>query len=185
MMTRARAYVVFWVVVAVLLAADLVVYLVLLRPPGVAARPETEALASLEQQVAQIAQEVQRLRRIEQELPATRKQLDDFLARRFLSQDAGYSRVVDELERAATDSGVRPGRADFRTHSVREQPELVREEITTTVEGGYVNLLRFLEHLERSPNFYLLERLGLVSSAASGSLKLDLTIHTYFRQART
>lgn len=184
-MARWRTYGIFWLVVALLLAADGVIYLVLLRPQRSPARTEIDAVADLEHRVAQAVQEVQRLRRITQELPATRKQLDDFLAQRFLSQDTGFSVVVDELESAAADSGVRPGRASFRSYPIREYPEVVRMEITTTVEGGYVSLLRFLEHLERSANFYLLDRLGLVSTATSGTLKLDLTIQTYFRQART
>jgi len=178
-------YRVFWLVVALLLIADVVIYLVIVRPQRPRARSEVAAVAALEAQVARTREEVQRLRRIVRELPATRKQLDDFLVQRFPSEEAGYSVVVAELESAATDSGVRPGRANFRSYVVREHPELVRKEITTTVEGGYVNLLRFLEHLERSVNFYLLDRLGLVSTATSGTLKLDLTIQTYFRQART
>lgn len=166
-----------------LLALDGAVYFGVVAPRR-SRRLDEQVAAMLEPQVEQAAQEVARLERIERDLPATMQQLDRFLNQHFLAEEAGFSAIVDELEGAGDHSGVEPGRVDFRPYGVRDRPELVRIEITTTVEGGYRNLLRFLEALERSGNVYLLERLGLASTIGQGKLKLDLTLETYLRRGR-
>mgnify|MGYP001608520988 FL=1 len=52
--------------------------------------------------------------------------------------------------------------------------------VSATVEGDYVSVVRFINGLERSDNFYLLDSLGLASSTG-GSIKLNLQLRTYFR----
>lgn len=166
-----------------LLGLDAVIYFGVVRPLDFADFDE-KAQAALAFEVERARAEVERLEQIEGNLPATIAQLDRFVAQHFLGEEAGYSGMVGELERAAADVGVRRGRVDFHPYSVRERPELVRIEITTTVEGSYLNLLRFLEALEQPANFYLLERLELASATRGPSLKLDLKLETYVRRRR-
>ena len=165
-----------------LLLLDAVVYLVFVQP--LRSGQADEKATALQSQMDRATAEVARLERIERELPGATRRLDEFVNQQFLAEEVGYSGLVGELERAATDMGVRPGRIDFLRYPVRERPELVRVETTTTLEGSYANLLRFLEALERSGNFYLLKRLGLASTTPGGKLKLDLTLETYLRRGR-
>jgi Tfp pilus assembly protein PilO len=52
--------------------------------------------------------------------------------------------------------------------------------INVTMEGPYPSLVSFINALERSGNFYLLDNLALDSSA-NGMLRLSLELRTYFR----
>lgn len=54
-------------------------------------------------------------------------------------------------------------------------------EIATAVEGDYDSLVQFLNKLEHSDNFYVLDGLSLNSSTGSGKLRLNLQLRTYFR----
>lgn len=53
-------------------------------------------------------------------------------------------------------------------------------DIATSVEGDYDSLIQFLNKLEHSDNFYVLDSLTLASSSA-GKLRLNLQLRTYFR----
>jgi Tfp pilus assembly protein PilO len=57
---------------------------------------------------------------------------------------------------------------------------LMEVEITTAIEGDYESLISFLNKLEHSDNFYVLDSLALASSTA-GKLRLNLKLRTYFR----
>lgn len=165
----------------VLLVLNAGVYFLLLRP--LTAEPIDErAVAALEAEGERAGQEVARLAGMERNLPVTAQQLNQFAREHFLDENAGFSAIVAELEQAAAQVGVRPGRVDFRSDAIKDRPELVRLEITTTLEGGYENLLRFLEALEQAQHFYLLKRLGLGSTTTGSSLQLDLTLETYLRR---
>jgi len=48
------------------------------------------------------------------------------------------------------------------------------------VEGDYEGLIQFLNKLEHSENFYVLDSLALASSTA-GKLRLNVQLRTYFR----
>ncbi|MFQ5817368.1 MAG: type 4a pilus biogenesis protein PilO [Terriglobia bacterium] len=164
-----------------LLVLDAGVYFGLVQPLASMSFDE-KTQAALAVQVERAQAEVARLGQIERDLPATTTHLDQFVTQHFLAEQAGYSAIVEELERAAAAVGVRPGRVDFHPYAVRERPELVRIEIETTVEGRYQSLLGFLGVLERSANFYLLQRLDLASATRGGSLKLNLKLDTYLRK---
>jgi hypothetical protein len=48
------------------------------------------------------------------------------------------------------------------------------------VNGDYPSVVRFINGLERSNNFYVLDGLQLAESTA-GNVKLNLRLRTYFR----
>jgi hypothetical protein len=53
-------------------------------------------------------------------------------------------------------------------------------DISTAVEGDYDNLVQFLNKLEHSDNFYVLDSLTLAPSTV-GKLRLNMQLRTYFR----
>lgn len=164
-----------------LLAADAAVYFGWLRRP--AASPETDPaqLESLNEEVARRAAEVARLERVREQAPRFRPQIEKFGAERLLAEQTGFSRVAAELDEAAGDAGVVLGRVGYQSAVERTQPEFLRVEITTSVEGQYGELLRYLEALEHSPHLYLINELT-VEGAERGRLRLQMRLATYFRR---
>ena len=61
----------------------------------------------------------------------------------------------------------------------REQ-ELVKLEATLAIEGGYSNLVHFINRLEQSQLFWIIDSLN-VSGSVSRELRLNLQMETYFR----
>ncbi len=53
--------------------------------------------------------------------------------------------------------------------------------MTAAVEGDYNGLIKLINGLERSNNFYVLENLALSAGSSGNNLKLSLSLRTYFR----
>jgi Tfp pilus assembly protein PilO len=171
---------IYWAL-ALLIAADIAVYVGWVR--GLAGRIQVDpaTLASLESEVNERAAEVERLRRVQAQAPTAAPRLDAFARERFWSESVGHSRTLAELTETARDSGVRIGSLQYNQSSLKERPEMIQVQVNTQVEGSYSNLLAFMQALERSPRFYLVQDLN-VGSTRGGAVQLDMTLVTYFRR---
>jgi Tfp pilus assembly protein PilO len=120
-----------------------------------------------------------RLERFRRELPADEKQWDEFFTTHFHPATAGYSAISEDLGELSRAAGLRSDTITFRQLSP-DARGLMEVDISTAVEGDYDSLIQFLNKLEHSENFYVLDSLALASSSA-GKLRLNLQLRTYFR----
>ncbi len=120
-----------------------------------------------------------RLERFRRELPADEKQWDEFFNAHFHPAGAGYSAISEDLGELSRSAGLRSDSITFHQLSP-DARGLVQIDIATAVEGDYDGLIQFLNKLEHSENFYVLDSLALASSSA-GKLRLNLQLRTYFR----
>ena len=169
---------------AALLLLDAVVYFGWVRNPAAVADADPAQVALLEEEVAELAAEVERLEQVQVQAPQLGPQLDRFVAERFLEESTGFSRVNAELNRAARAAGVVLSRVTLDTEEVKEQPGLLRVEVLADVQGRYSNLLRYLDALERAPHLYLISQLS-VGTARGGRVQVQMRIATYFRRSQT
>ena len=120
-----------------------------------------------------------RLERFRTELPADEKQWDDFFNSHFQPAGQGYSAISEDLGNLSKSSGLETDTITFHQHDA-DARGLIELEISTSVEGGYDSLVQFLNKLEHSDNFYVLDGLTLASSSG-GKVRLNLQLRTYFR----
>lgn len=120
-----------------------------------------------------------RLERFRTELPADEKQWDEFFTTHFHPSRAGYSAISEDLGDLSRSAGLRSDSISFHQHSP-DARGLVQVDISTAIEGDYDSLVQFLNKLEHSDNFYVLDSLALASSTA-GKLRLNVQLRTYFR----
>lgn len=163
---------------AVILAADLILAGVnwrLSKSPHVPA----SALRRFEMLEKSYRADNVRLERFRTELPADEKQWDEFFATNFRPAGAGYSAISEDLGKLSSSAGLRSDTITFHQH-IPDARGLMEVEISTAVEGDYESLVSFLNKLEHSNNFYVLDSLALASSSA-GKLRLNLQLRTFFR----
>src|SRR5579864_1186050 len=120
-----------------------------------------------------------RLERFKTELPADEKQWDEFFTTHFHPAGAGYSAISEDLGGLSRSAGLRSDTISFHQHPA-DARGLMQVDITTAVEGDYDSLVQFLNKLEHSDNFYVLDSLALASSSL-GKLRLNVQLRTYFR----
>ncbi len=164
----------------VIVLADLVLVGVMVRS---GAQPTTlrEERDRLAMQFRRLSEDVVKAQAIRSNLPEVARQCENFFAQQFLEANRGYSVVLTDFTRLAQQAGLEVQRIGFRQNSVDERG-LTEVRIEVNVEGDYPALVRFINGLERSEHFYLMNSLALASSTA-GRIKLTLEVKTYFRNA--
>ncbi len=116
---------------------------------------------------------------IERHLPNVGDECDSFYQHNLLPESAGYSTVVADLGKMGKDAGVETSGVAFRETQIKARG-LSEVQITAAVQGDYQSLIRLIDNLEHSPHFYVLDGLTLASET-SGSIKLHVSLRTYFR----
>lgn len=123
--------------------------------------------------------DVERAEKIRASLPQVGKDCDAFYRQSFLDAGTGYSQIESDLGAIAAQSGVKTSELSFKRNQIKDRG-VTEISINTSVDADYPAVIRFINGLERSKNFYLLDSLKL-GTAATGAIKLDLELHTYFR----
>lgn len=146
----------------------------------IAATPHTpqSELKMLARQHALMAADIARAQKIRESLPAVQRESDQFFHDQFPPVSTGYSALEDNLGELARSAGIRTEGLSFR-QKPPDKRGVTEIEIGTTVDGDYPSVVKFIDSLERSKDFYILDSLSLAPS--SGMLKLNLQLRTFFR----
>jgi hypothetical protein len=123
--------------------------------------------------------DVDRGNRIRASLPQAGKDCDAFYQQSFLDSATGYSRIEADLGEIAGKSGVRISGYSFKQKEVKDRG-VTQISMTMNLDADYPAIIQFINGLERSKNFYLIDSLHL-TSVTTGGIRLDLDLHTYFR----
>jgi type IV pilus assembly protein PilO len=132
-----------------------------------------------------LKKDIQRAREIRARIPDIQKDCDAFEQSLF-SESTVNSTVTAELSALAAKSNLRLDNRTFHRKEVKGH-NLTELEIDAQVTGDYRNVVRFLNGLQRSANFYAVEGLSARSeakeNAARGALRVEIHIKTYVRAA--
>jgi Tfp pilus assembly protein PilO len=164
---------------AVLLVADLVLLGLNLRT-GPSVQERHREIEQLQRQHDLLAADVRRATDIQKKLAGVQREGDEFFKRELREAASGYSSVVADLGSLAKTAGLKTSAVTFRQQELAGRG-VTEVQVSATVEGDYPSLVSFINGLERSRNFYVLDSLMLASSTQAGSLKLNLQLRTYFR----
>lgn len=165
-----------WIVVGALLVVDAVAVVALVTPLAGAASVRLEELAQLRSDLQQHRQAP--WRGLDRKVPEARQQIQDFYQDRF---PGGYSMISGDLNRIAGECGVRILSEKYEQKEVAVQG-LQRVEIEADVAGDYLQLVKFINSMERNKLFFVIDDLGLAGEQ-SGTVKLQMKMETYLRTA--
>lgn len=164
---------------ALLLAADIALAVFLVRSSREAPDEMRAQRDRLAVESRLLKADVERGQKIRASLPQVGKDCQDFYQRSFLDVTTGYSSIETDLGSIASKAGLKTSGFSFKEEEIKDRG-VTEMTITTSVDGNYAAVIEFINGLERSKNFYLLNNLSL-NSATSGEIKLALELHTYFR----
>jgi len=148
-------------------------------------REEREKMLTAQsRQVALVKADVERAKKIQQNMPATLKMFDDFEGT-LLPASKGYSVLSQEMDEYAKDAHVVVDATTFRDKEVKGR-DLSEVAVESTVSGDYNGIVVFLNRLQRSKNVYIIDQLAVdsvnVSQGPPGALRVNLHLRTYFRK---
>jgi Tfp pilus assembly protein PilO len=141
--------------------------------------PQSE-LNALKRQHALMTADITRAETIRTTLPDVEQQCDTFFRQNFRPIASGYSSVVSDFGTLTRGAGLQAGNLSFHQHEA-DKRGVTQVDILAVVDGDYSSVVRFINDLQHSDTFYVLEGLSLAASGSGGQLKLNLQLRTYFR----
>jgi type IV pilus assembly protein PilO len=160
------------------LVADLTLAAVNWKMTAVPRDPAAE-LHALRQQEALLTADIARGKKIRAELGDVEQDGSAFFQKQIAPAQSGYSALSENFGDLARTAGVRTSNISYKT-GVPDKHGVIEIEIGATVSGDYANIVRFINELEHSDTFYVLDSLQL-GAGSSGGLGLNLHLRSFFR----
>jgi Tfp pilus assembly protein PilO len=134
-----------------------------------------------------LKKDIQRAQDIRRHIPDIQKDCAAF-EQSLLPEGSVYSTLTSELNAIAQKSGLRLDNQSFKRNEVKGQNRLTELSIDAQVTGDYHGVVRFLNALQRSENFYAVDDLAaqsapLKTGGPKDLLKVKMHIKTYVRIA--
>ncbi|MCW5979038.1 MAG: type 4a pilus biogenesis protein PilO [Bryobacteraceae bacterium] len=168
------------IVLGALLAANIVAALILFKPWAPSAEEMDRQVAQLRQQVNQTQASIERLKVIAQKVLKARQQSEQFMQQYFLDRRTASSTLVSELKNAAQQAGIQQKEQTFSNFEPIEGSDtLSMLSISVSYEGAYENLVKFINHLDRSPRFLILDTLSASPQRSAGSLTVNFKMNAF------
>lgn len=164
------------IAIAGLAVLDLAAAALLFSPLVGSARSRDQQLQELGREIQQKTRQVEPLRGLDKKIVAARQQIADFYKDRLPGQNSAISESLGKL---AVQSGVKIGQVKYSTKdtdSVGLRPVMIEGDFS----GDYLQLARFINSVERSPVFFIVDSVDLGGEQA-GVVKLQLKLETYLK----
>ena len=170
------------IILGALLAANLIAAFAVFRPLGGSAEELDSQLIGMRSQVQQRQASLQKLRVLVKKIEQARTAGDTFLTTYFMDRRTASSTILTELNKNAKESGIKPKGDSFVFEPVEGSDNLSMMTIAANYEGTYSDLLQFVNRLDRSPRFLILEGLTAAPQQAAGMLSVAIKFNTFVRE---
>lgn len=162
------------IVVGAFVLIDAVAVTMLLTPVAGMREARQQELHQLWQQLK--TREYAPWRGLDKKIPRAKQQIDEFYQLRFPAEESSIS---DNLGRLAAETGVRVTGEKYQVKDAQIEG-LQPVEIAASCSGDYLQLVRFINALERNKLFFLVNGVDL-GNETNGVVSLQIKIQTYLR----
>jgi len=141
----------------------------------------SQELVKLSSDVKDLRADLDRVSRIRKDMPGVQQDCDRF-ERSLPAKTGGYSVLLGNLDSLAGKAGLQTEDVSFKQEDVAGRG-LTEVEVTATVTGDYPSVVRLINGMQRSGDFYILDELELASGVQNspGAVRVKLHLRAYFR----
>jgi Tfp pilus assembly protein PilO len=164
------------IAIGAMLAADVVAVAVLFSPLVGSEDSRRLQINELRAELTKKNREVAPLRGMDKKIVLAKNEIGEFYKDRFAAKD---SDLLDELGKLASANGVRMQQVRYKEEDA-ESSGIVPVAIEGSFSGDYLQLVRFINTLERSKLFVDVDSVELAGEGA-GPVKLEIGMHSYLR----
>ena len=164
------------VTIASLLVVDLAAAALLLSPIVGSEKSRLAEMDRLWKELQAKTRQVEPLRGLDKKVVIAQKQIDEFYQQRLTSQD---STISTELGKVAAQSGVKISDIKYKVNDP-EPVGLRPMEIEANLSGDYLQLVRFINALERDQLFFIINSVQL-GGEQGGAVKLQMKMETFLK----
>lgn len=163
-------------VLLALLILDAAVLAFLFSPFTQNSAAREQALAQAQNDLGIKSKEAEPLRGMDEKLKKTESDLDAFYHNRMPARD---SAVATELGKLAQANRVQLANEKYEEKE-SELPGITRVNISASLDGEYLNIVKFIGALEKDKMFFILDGINLTGQQG-GAVKLDLKLETFLK----
>jgi Tfp pilus assembly protein PilO len=165
----------------VLLMANLVVAVIVLKPFGGSADDLQQEDGSLRVQLAALQAKVTGGKGLVSKVETARREGDQFLAKYVTERLVMASTVTEELVRMAKESGGTYLPITTNQEAIEGSDTLGMLTISLGYQGNYANLSKFVNLVDKSPLFLIIENMQLAPQQSGSNLNVSVKLLTFFR----
>jgi Tfp pilus assembly protein PilO len=168
----------------VLVLANILAALLVFKPWGGSAEDLAREQADLQQQLTSLQARLEKTKALVAKAERARTQGDGFLAEYTTDRRTTFSTIFAELERVAREAGIQPRPASYELDQVEGSDTLYQMTISAAYEGSYASLTKFVNLLDKSPRFLIIESLTAApqQSNAGDLLSVSIKLDTFVRE---
>jgi Tfp pilus assembly protein PilO len=167
-------------IIGILLLANVAAAIVALKPFGGGADDLQRQETSLQQQLSSMRKRVDADKALVDKMQNARKDRDQFLAKYVTDEGLGASTLFEELNRIAIEAGVKQLPVTFNKQDIEGSDTFKMFTVTEGYEGSYASLAKFINLVDKSPHFLIIESLNTAApQQGTGALNVQLKIDTF------
>jgi len=125
---------------------------------------------------------LERMRTLVAKIQHARTSGDSFLETYFMSRRTTSSTIGAELLKAAKDAGMKPKEQSFSFDPIEGSDTLSMMTIVGNYEGTYGDLLQFVNRLDKSSRFLIIDTMSAAPIQGSGNLAISVKLNTFVRE---
>ncbi|HXA50507.1 MAG TPA: hypothetical protein VNV86_09405 [Candidatus Acidoferrum sp.] len=169
-------------VLGVLLAANLAAAVIAFKPFGGGADDLRRDRQQLQQQLAQLQAQVKHGRNIAAKVQIARTEGDKFLDVYVTDRRVVTSTLDSELFHMAKEAGVGLLGTTVNMEPIEGSDTLSMVTINPNCTGTYANLVKFVNLVDKSNRFLIIESMTAVQQQGGGNLSVTLKIDTFIKE---
>ncbi len=170
-------------ILGVLLLGNLIAAYMVLRPVGGSAEELDSQIANLQSSIQRRQAELQRMRNIVARMDQARTTGDEFLGKYFLEGRTKSSTIVGELDTAAKEAGLRAKERSFNYDPIEGTDQFSMLTVVANYEGTYGDLLQFVNKLDKSSRFLIIDTLvAAPQQGGQGLLNVQVKFNAFVRE---
>ncbi len=169
-------------ILALLLLGTLVALYFLFFPPGGSLEDLEQRYAIERANAAQQAKNLNSVRNLAAKVQLSRLEGDKFLDSYFMDRRKAASTIIGELSKVAKEAGIRPKDHSFQLDPIEGSTDLTIMTVTGAYEGTYADLIQFVNRIDRSPRFLIIDNLSAAPLQQQGLLNVSVRFHVFIKE---
>lgn len=169
-------------VLGALLVLNLLAAYAVFQPLGGSVEELDAQIESMRQDIQRRQASLQNLRTLVSKIEQARTTGDDFLGKYFMSRRTASSTILAELSEAAKTAGMRPKEHSFAFDPIEGSDTMSMMTIVANYEGTYGDLLQFVNKLDKSGRFLILDTMSAAPQQGGGALNISFKLNTFVRE---
>ena len=170
------------IALAALALFDLVFYLFAIGPLSESEREKRLLVENLRRQTGEQAARVEKLAAIVNKVETARTQGDELMEEIMLPRRTAFSAIVSEIDQASREAKVELRERGFNVEAIEGSNTLSMMTVTAGLDGSYDNLVKFLNLLDKSSKFLIIESLGAAPQQTGNLLSITIKLDAFVRE---